>query len=133
MFFDGAKRQTCEVKPARTNTPLHALTTLNETTFVEAARAMAERVIRSSARRDERIRLAFRLATARQPREEEVALLSRRLELLQGDFANQVDDAEALLGVGASPRDPEMDVAEHAAYAVVCSILLNLDETLSRP
>lgn len=132
MFFDGAKRQTCEVKPTRTNTPLHALTTLNETAFVESARMMAQRIIDQSDDRSTRLRHAFRLVTARYPNSRELQVLTHRVEQLKTDFAATPDDAEQLLSVGQSPRDQSIDAAEHAAYAVICSILLNLDETLSK-
>ncbi|QEG00873.1 Planctomycete cytochrome C [Stieleria maiorica] len=132
MFFDGAKRQTCEVKPTRTNTPLHALTTLNETTFVESARMMAERVLREKESRSSRLTYAFRLATARKPTKRELDVLESRVEELHRDFAANPDDAMELVSVGQSPRDPEISPAEHAAYTLVCSILLNLDETLSK-
>jgi hypothetical protein len=132
MFFDGAKRQTCEVKPTRTNTPLHALTTLNETTFVESARAMAEHVINGTESRQQRVQNAFRMATGRRATGNEVELLTKRIDSLRKDFAENIEDAKALLSVGDSPRDEKLDVAQHAAYAVVCSVLLNMDETLSR-
>lgn len=133
MFFDSAKRQTCEVKPTRTNTPLHALTTLNETTFVEAARTLAQRVMQADLKTPaERIHRAFRLVTARQPEPSEEALLVRRWEALQKGFAANPEEAEQLLSVGESPRDEKLPAADHAAYTVVCSLLLNLDETLSK-
>ncbi|MEM7316789.1 MAG: DUF1553 domain-containing protein, partial [Planctomycetota bacterium] len=133
MFFDGAKRQTCEVKPTRTNTPLHALTTLNETTFVESARVMAQRVMMTHDRAEQRINYAFRLATSRFPTESELGVLMRRVEMLVQDYSNDHGDAEKLLSVGESPRDESLDLAEHAAYTMVCSLILNLDETLCRP
>ncbi|QDV84307.1 PSD1 and planctomycete cytochrome C domain-containing protein [Planctomycetes bacterium TBK1r] len=133
MFFDGAKRQTCEVKPTRTNTPLHALTTLNETTFVESARMMAQRVLQEKESQTARLGYAFRLATARKPKDRELTVLKNRVEQLRLDFDSNPEDALQLLSVGQSPRDPQLDPAEHAAYTVVCSILLNLDETLSKP
>ncbi|MEO1528469.1 MAG: PSD1 and planctomycete cytochrome C domain-containing protein [Planctomycetota bacterium] len=133
MFFDGAKRQTCEVKPSWTNTPLHALTTLNETTYVESARAMAERVIRAQDTEAGRVELAFRMATGRLPTKRERSLLERRVMSLRSDFNADRSAAEQLLAVGDSSRDQEIDTAEHAAYALVCSLLLNLDETLCRP
>jgi hypothetical protein len=132
MFFDSAKRQTCEVKPTRTNTPLHALTTLNDITYVEAARGMAQRVLQHASSRDERLEYAFRLATAREPDEREREVLSRRLDALRQDFADHPDEAIEVLTVGEAPRDESHDPAEHAAWTLVCSILLNLDETLSR-
>jgi hypothetical protein len=132
MFFDGAKRQTCEVKPTRTNTPLHALTTLNETTFVESARQMAQRVIEESDRPQHRLENAFRLATARLPTQRELNVLSNRLTKLETDFESDPDGAAKLLSVGQSPTNKNIDPAEHAAYTVICSILMNLDETLSK-
>lgn len=132
MLFDDGKRQTCEVKPALTNTPLHALTTLNETTYVEASRAMAQRVMQTAQSPQERTTLAFRLATARQPSSDELALLGRRLDVLRHDYANNVAAAKKLLEVGDSPRDKNLDAAEHAAYASLCLLLLNLDEVISK-
>ncbi|MCA9136389.1 MAG: DUF1553 domain-containing protein, partial [Planctomycetales bacterium] len=132
MFFDGAKRQTCEVKPTRTNTPLHALTTLNETTFVESARVMAERVLQHDEGTEARLQHAFRLVTARLPTQRELDVLASRVRQLMEDFAANPDDAKALLAVGESKTVGTFDPAEHAAYTVVCSILLNLDETLSK-
>jgi hypothetical protein len=133
MFFDTARRQTCEVKPTVTNTPLHALTTLNETTFWEASRALAERVLASGGADtvEERIQQAFRLATGRMPSPHELQPLVRRLRLLDDQFRGNPEDAEQLLSVGDSPLDQSLDVAEHAAYALLCNLLLNLDETLT--
>ena len=131
MFFDSAKRQTCEVKVPRTNTPLHALTTLNETLFVEAARAMAQRVL---AKPDAaRIPFAFQLVTARQPDDIETAYLEERIEALRQAFGDDPTSAETLLKVGSSPRDEQFDPVEHAAWTALCSILLNLDEVLCKP
>ena len=133
MLFDGGKRQTCEVKPTRTNTPLHALTTLNETTFVEASRLMAECVLKSkSDSPEERISQAFRLATAREPQADELLLLVRRWRQFKDMFESNAENADKLLSVGQSPRDSSLNKAEHAAYAVICSLILNLDEVISR-
>lgn len=132
MFFDEAKRQTCEVKPTRTNTPLHALTTWNETTYVESARAMAQRVIRISDDPAERLTEAFRLTTGRSPHPGEIEILLKRVTLLMQDFGDQLQDAEALLQEGDSERDLAIESAEHAAYTLLCSLLLNLDESLTR-
>ncbi|MDC0935951.1 PSD1 and planctomycete cytochrome C domain-containing protein [Pirellulales bacterium] len=134
MFFDSAKRQTCEVKPTRTNTPLHALTTLNETLFVEAARGLAARVLLEAPDEstEQRIARAFRMTTARRPQPLELDLLHRRWQALYDEFKEHPEEAELLLSVGESPRVAELDAAEHAAYAAVCSLLLNLDEVLSK-
>lgn len=132
MFFDEAKRQTCSVKLGRTNTPLHALTTMNDITYVEAARALAQRVLKSSDQDAACIETAFRLATSRKPTEAESSILLARLDQLKFQYAAAPEQAKQLLAVGESPRDPELDAIEHAAYTGLCSLLLNLDEALTK-
>jgi hypothetical protein len=121
------------VSRPRTNTPLQALVTLNDPVFVEAARVMAERVIREGgATPDERIAYAFRLAVARRPTARERDVVQRlyvsRLERYRGDR----DGAEALASSGKAPREPGLDAAEVAAWTTVSQVLLNLDETITR-
>jgi hypothetical protein len=121
------------VKPTRTNSPLHALTTLNDVTYVEAARALAQRVLTAGVASPEgRIELAFRLVLARRPTTEERQVLRAALDRARRQFAADPAAAAKLLAVGASPRDHRLDAVEHAAWAIVCSTLLNLDETLTR-
>ncbi len=134
MFFDVASRQNCTVKTPRTNTPLHALVTLNETTFVESARAMAERVLAAGADSTAaRIETAFRLVTARRPSPAEAGILAARLDALRGQFNADKGAAAKLLKVGESPRSESIDPAEHAAWTSLCSLLLNLDEAVTKP
>ncbi len=133
MFFDAAKRQTCVVRSSRTNTPLHALATLNDVTYVEAARALAERVMTSAETPEARLALAFRLVTARQPGLEERDILVNRLAAAKRSFDEDPQAAKALLAEGASQRSEEFDPAEHAAYTAVCTLILNLDEALNKP
>jgi hypothetical protein len=133
MFFDVASRQTCTVKAVRTNTPLHALTTLNDTTYVEAARMLAQRVLKQPGSSVERVATAFRLVTARLPGSEEAAILLKSYERLRSRFTADRKDAEKLLKVGESARDPRLDVVDHAAMTSVCTLILNLDEALTRP
>jgi hypothetical protein len=132
MFFDEAKRQTCSVKSGRTNTPLHALTTMNDITYIEAARALAQRVMKSSDQDAACIETAFRLATSRQPTETESRILINRLDQLKSQYSAAPEQAKQLLSVGDSPRDEELDAIEHAAYAGLCSLILNLDEALTK-
>ncbi len=132
MFFDTANRQTCTVKVATTNTPLHALVTLNDVTFVEAARALAQQVMLAKSLPQERLRLGFRRLLVRQPRPEEMTILTNRLEKLRAQFAHDPQAAKQLLAVGESPRDESVNAVEHAAYTGVCMLLLNLDETLTK-
>ena len=132
MFFDEAKRQTCSVKPGRTNTPLHALTAMNDVTYVEAARVLAQRVMKSSDQDPVCVETAFRLATSRRPTEAESGILLARLEQLKSQYAAAPEQAKELLAVGDSARDDELDAIEHAAYAGLCSLVLNLDESLTK-
>ncbi|MFT5469186.1 MAG: hypothetical protein ACI8UO_004301 [Verrucomicrobiales bacterium] len=133
MFFDAGKRQFCEVKSSRTNTPMHALTTLNDVTFVEAARGLAQRVWNSAAADDEtRIRLAVRLVIGREADEAELKILKRGLERARTEFNAKPIEAEALLAVGDSKRDSAIPAIEHAALTSVCLGIVNLDEALSK-
>ncbi len=132
MFFDVANRQVCAVKSPRTNTPLHALATLNETTHVEAARAMAERVIASADNDEARIEFAFRLAAARAPTKAEQRVLVTRLAKLRTAFAADPVASEKLLKVGESPRNEKLSAPEHAAWTAFCNLILNLDEVITK-
>jgi hypothetical protein len=133
LFFDTGARQTCTVKQTRTNSPLHALSTLNDVTFVEAARALAERVLTSEETTDDgRIALAFRRVLARQPSSEEATILRAGLKRLRGQYAADKDAAKKLLAVGESKRNEKLDVTEHAAFAGLCNLILNLDEALTK-
>ena len=132
MFFDVSNRQNCTVKTPRTNTPLHALATLNDVTFVEAARALAERVLVASDSPETRVVTAFRLATSRQPSAVEVQILAARLGTLIQQYAADPPAALKLLALGESKRNATLDPVEHAAYTGLCSLILNLDEAISK-
>jgi hypothetical protein len=132
MFFDSAARQVCEVKQKRTNTPLHALATLNDITYVEAARALAQRVMLAAPATDARLEQTFRLVLARKPSAAEKKILLARLDTLQRQFTADADAAQKLLTVGESKRNEKLAPAEHAAWTGLCSLVLNLDEALSK-
>ncbi|MEW4531415.1 PSD1 and planctomycete cytochrome C domain-containing protein [Maioricimonas sp. JC845] len=133
MLFDVPARQTCVVKQARTNTPLHALTLMNDITYVEASRKMAERVIREGGETDaDRLAYAFRLATSRRPSDDEEAALVRLYETMQERYRGNAAAAEELLAVGESPRAEEIDTVELAAMTAVMNVVLNLDEVITR-
>ena len=133
MFFDTSNRQVCSVKNSLTNTPLHALTLLNETTYVEAARAMAERLLHESkVDPSTRIDRAYQLILGRSATQDEKRILSARIASLNKQFAADPAAAKALLAIGESKRDEKLDPIEHAAYSVLCSLILNLDETLTK-
>jgi len=133
MFFDVSARQVCTIKNFRTNTPLHALGTLNDVTFVEAARALAERALRDGgSSTSDRITWIFRRATSRRPTADELRVLEGALAQFRKHYAADKRAAEAYLKAGESPRDAKLDVMEHAAYAALSSLVLNLDETLTK-
>ena len=131
MFFDNTPRQFCTVKTVRTNTPLQALAMLNDVTFVEAARTLAQGVILTDKSADARLDLAFRKMLARSPSDRERIVLKESLERMRTEFGADLDGARRLLKIGDSPRDEGIDPIEHAAYLGVCSLILNLDETLN--
>lgn len=133
FFFDTSKRQTCSVKIARTNTPLHALTTLNDTTYVEAARVMAEQIQTIHAQSAEAgIREAFRRVTSRRPNPEELQRLVNRWNIWVEHFTSHREDALQFVSNGQSPLSDRFDTAEYAAHTAVCLLILNLDEGLTR-
>ncbi len=134
MFFDTSARQLCTIRLPRTDTPLHSLLTLNETAYVEAARVFAERVMleNGAAKPDERIKRAFRLATARSPKASELDILKKSFSRLTSEFQNDKEAALKLVSVGEKPRDPKLDVVQLAAYTGVANLILNLDEVLNK-
>jgi hypothetical protein len=132
MFFDAAKRQVCEVNALRTNTPLHALATLNDETYVEAGRAMAQRVLQTEADDDARLEMAFRLATARAPNDKEKKLLHRSITRLRDEYRSAPELASAYLEVGQHRLPADIAPGEAAAWSSLCLTILNLDETLSK-
>jgi hypothetical protein len=138
-FFDAGARQVCTVKVARTNTPLHALVTLNDPAYVEAARVMAQRVLTTVPERmtvaesdEARVEFAFQLATTRAPQPRERRILLARLGKLRAQFAADSDGAKAFAASGEAPRPEGLDPIEHAAWAALCGLILNLDEVLSK-
>jgi hypothetical protein len=133
MTFDAPDRETCTVRRARTNTPLQALVLMNDPTYVEASRKLAERVMTEAGATPEgRIAFAFRLATARRPRPAEVAVLRQIFDGQLTAFRNDGRAALKLLCVGESGRNTKLDVPELAAWSVIASLILNLDEAITR-
>lgn len=132
MFFDAANRQTCSVKATTTNTPLHALVTLNDTTYVEAARVLAQRALGHGGTDTERLAFAFRCLLARAPNGPERQVLLGALEKQRKLFGTDRGAALKLLRVGEAPRNEALDPAEHAALTAVCLMVLNMDEALNK-
>ncbi|HYT93695.1 MAG TPA: PSD1 and planctomycete cytochrome C domain-containing protein [Gemmataceae bacterium] len=132
VTFDAPDRETCTVRRSRTNTPLQALVLLNDPTYVEASRKLAERMMKQAESTEERIIFAFRLATARRPTTKEVEILSRVFNRQLNVYRQDPKAALRLLGVGEAPRDERLPAAELAAWTVVASVILNLDETITK-
>jgi hypothetical protein len=131
-FFDAGARQVCTVKVARTNTPLHALVTLNDPAFVEAARVLAQTVAAEKVDDAQRLDHAFRRLLARHPSEKERGILLARLQKLRAQFAADPEAAKQLASVGEASWPETLDPIEHAAWTALCSLLMNLDEALSK-
>lgn len=129
-MFDSSSRQICTVRPSQTSTPLHALTTLNAVTWVEAARNLAEVVMKSQTTDAGMLNEAFRRVCARRPSASELKILARSLGTAKSSFT--LKDANEFLSQGESPRDSKLDPINHAALSSVCLAILNLDEALSR-
>jgi hypothetical protein len=108
------------------------LITLNDPTFVEAARALAERIILASDQPSDRIDLAYQLVLARPAQTAEREVLLASLKRLRDQYAGDRAAALHLLAVGESPRNQKIDAVEHACYTVLCLEILNLDEALTR-
>jgi len=132
LFFDVASRQTCTVKTPRTNVPLHALLTLNDVTYVESARALAERVQHTTGDDSDRIQQVGRWVLGREFTAEEVRVLTAALQRHLATFTRDPAAARQLLATGESPRDEHLDPAPQAAWTVLCSTVLNLDEALTK-
>ncbi len=127
-MFDASARNVCKVRPSLTNTPLHALTTLNAPIYLEAARSLAANIIRIAGTEPERrIAFAFRRLLARWPDADEARLLRASLDKQLARFRTEPKAAAAFLGTATT-----LDPAEHAAYSAVCIGILNLDETLTK-
>jgi hypothetical protein len=133
VLFDAMGRETCTVRRSSTNTPLQALTLMNDVTFLEAARVLAERLLTEGGTSpEERLSLAFRLAAARAPSADELRILARGLEQQRERYRRDIDAARKLVSIGEYPRNPRLDVSELAAYTVTASLILNLDEVITR-
>jgi hypothetical protein len=133
MTFDAAGREACVVRETRTNTPLQALNLMNDVTYVEAGRVLAQRIMKEAGpTADERITLAFRLLTGRQPKQAELHILLRALDRHLTEYRADRTAALKLVSAGEAPRDEKLEVAELAAYAAVAGLLLNLDEVITK-
>jgi hypothetical protein len=131
--FDAPSWETCQVRRASTDTPLQALALLNDVTYVEAARKFAERMLtEGGSNADSRIRFAFRLATGRAPTADELRVLRASLEKYTARFRKSPAAAGEFVNHGEAPRNKSLDTVDLAAHAAMASVLLNMDETVSK-
>jgi hypothetical protein len=130
--FDAPDREKCTARRGTTNTPLQALTLMNDPTYVEAARSLAERDLASGrGATTDRIRFAFHSATGRDPSEKEFEILAGLYKKEIAHYDSDRNAAAKLVSVGESARNSKYDVAELAAWTLVSSTILNMDETIT--
>lgn len=130
ISFDASERLSCIVTRQRTNTPLQALVLLNDPQYLESARVLAEQVVRTGASPKEQTTYAFRRVLSRAPSASEVAQLTQLHDAERARFGEAPAAANALLMTGERPRDKTLDPADVAAWTVVTSTIMNLDEAV---
>ncbi|MBT5884370.1 MAG: DUF1553 domain-containing protein [Planctomycetaceae bacterium] len=137
-MFDEANRQTCNVRTARTNTPLHALTTLNDITYVEAARVFAQRVMQKHDQHERRMEQLFRGALLRDETAAEKAILQQMFTKAHAYYQDSPDRCKELLQVGEKPYEQTLDPFDNqdlidlATYTNIANMIFNTDEFLTR-
>ncbi len=132
MNFDAAGRETCVVRESRTDTPMQALNLMNDVTFIEAARALGQRMMQAAPAPADRLRYGFRLLLSRYPSADETKALEASLNYHRDYFQTRPAAATKLLEQGESKPDPKLNPQELAAYASVASLMLNLDEAVTK-
>ncbi len=131
--FDASTRESCVVRESRTNTPLQALNLMNDVTFLEAGRQIGHRMLtEGGASDDDRIRYGMKLLLARAPSDAELRILKSNLNYHRDYFATNPGHVDAYLAKGESRRDTKFDEKEQAAYMALASLMLNLDETVTK-
>lgn len=133
LLFDAPFRETCALRRSRSNTPLQALNLMNDPTYVEAARFLAQRMIKEGGTSIEsRLTHGFRLLLGRKPSLQELQVLTSAIKRTQSDFTNDPEAAKQLMAFGEAKTDDKLSPAELAAYTTVASTLINLDETITK-
>jgi hypothetical protein len=133
IIFDAPSREICTVRRPRTNTPLQALVTLNDPVFVEAARVLGEHVLRDGGKSDDdRLQYAFRRVLSRSPSPRELKTIQGVYQRQKEIYSKNRDAATQLISNGQQPAAKGLDPIELAAWTNVASVLLNLDEAITR-
>jgi hypothetical protein len=130
--FDANERMACRVKRATSNTPLQALTLMNDPAYVEAAKAFAKRIVteETDLRLSHRIRHAFKIALSREPTKLELATLDTLFREQMSAAKSDSEAAKEFIGKFEKPKD--MNDAEFVGWYAVATALLNLDETITK-
>jgi len=133
MNFNAAAREVCVVRTETTNTPLQALTLMNNKVFIEAARCMAERMyLHNKNNLEEAIAFGYQLSVGRPPQVTELDIMEKTHANFLAHYTLNSAEAELLLATGETQRNQTIPAVDHAAMTMVASILLNLDETISK-
>jgi hypothetical protein len=132
LLFDSAGREVCTVKRSRSNTPMQALSLLNEVTFVEASRKLAEQSLRQPGDDSAKLAWTFRKVVRRDATPAELSVLRKGLAKRLATYAADATLAPKLLAQGLSPAAADLDRNQLAAWTATANILLNLDETVTR-
>jgi hypothetical protein len=132
VAFDAPNREVCTVTRGNTTTPLQALVTLNDTQFVEASRALGERLAKRPGDDAAKLRWAFLEVLSREPSAQELAITTKALARERARYAANPTRAQSVLAVGEAPRDAALPANEHAAWMQVATLLLNLSEAVTR-
>lgn len=128
--FDAADREACWVSRKETNTPLQALTLLNETAFVESARHLAVRMLKEGG--DDPVGFGYRTVTAREPSKIHREILEGAIAEYRREFSEDEAGAKKLISTGESPMNEEFSPSEIAAFTALANVLLNLDEVITK-
>lgn len=132
FLFDSAQRRVCEVRTDRTNTPLHALTLLNDLTGLEAARALARHAMQVEESPEACFQVIAMRVLSRRLADQEIAVLKQKFERGVAYYQTHPSDGRRFLSLGRPPLDPKQAPADLAAMMVVASMVLNLDEAITR-
>src|SRR6266508_1166479 len=133
QVFDASAREYCTVRDTRTNTPLQSLNLMNDVTYVEAARLLAQRMLREGgATPQARVAWAFLAVASRRPSESELQVLLRNLSWQMDYFGHNPREATRLLSIGEKRNEAKLDAVELAAYSATASLILNLDEVITK-
>ena len=132
LTFDAPDREKCTARRLATNTPLQALVLLNDPTYLEASRVLAQRVLKDAKDSVQRAKLAFELVTSRPPDKHELLVLTKLARQQLDNYKRDPGSANLFLKAGETPIDASLNPVELAAWTAVTSALFNLDETITK-